>query len=102
MTCWLFNGKEYETGPSYMTISTLSSKNQTTLSAAVVKELKLTPGMRLRQRVEGKRIIIEPLDDVSTAFGALKPKRKFRSIAEETAGMESAIANESVRGERKS
>ena len=85
-----------------MTISTLSSKNQTTLSAAVVKELKLTPGMRLKQRVEGKRIILEPLDDVSTAFGALKPKRKFRSIAEETAGMESAVANESVQGERKS
>ena len=77
-----------------MTISTLSSKNQTTISAEFVKRLKLLPGVRLLQRVEGNRIIIEPLEDVSTAFGALKPRRKFRSVAEETDGMESAIGKE--------
>ena len=83
-----------------MTISTLSSKNQTTLSAEIVKSLKLVPGMRLRQSVEGKRIIIEPLEDVATAFGALKPKRKFRSIAEETEGMETGVGEEVAEGER--
>ena len=77
-----------------MTISTLSSKNQTTLSAEHVKRLKLLPGIRLKQWVEGNRIIIESLADVSTAFGAIKPKRKFRSIAEETEGMEAAIGKE--------
>ena len=77
-----------------MTISTLSSKNQTTLSAEFVKRLKLLPGIRLKQWVEGNRIIIEPLEDVSTAFGALKPGRKFRSVAEETEGMEAAVGRE--------
>jgi hypothetical protein len=83
-----------------MTISTLSSKNQTTISAAFVKALKLLPGAKLKQRVEGNRIIIEPLEDVSTAFGALKPKRKFRSIAEETEGMEAAVAEAVARKDR--
>jgi hypothetical protein len=82
-----------------MKISTLSSKNQTTLNADFVKRLNLLPGMRLKQSVEGNRLVIEPLADVSTAFGALKPKRKFRSIAEETEGMESAIGKET--GERR-
>jgi len=82
-----------------MTISTLSSKNQTTLGAEFVKSLKLQPGMRLKQSVEGNRIIIEPLEDVATAFGALKPKRKFRSIAEETEGMEAEIARDEAKGE---
>ena len=82
-----------------MTISTLSSKNQTTLSAEFVKRLKLLPGIRLKQWVEGNRIIIEPLEDVSTAFGALKPTRKFRSVAEETEGMEAAVGKEVAKSE---
>jgi len=80
-----------------MPISTLSSKNQTTLSAEFVKLLKLNPGMRLKQWVEGNRIILEPLEDVSTAFGALKPRRKFHSIKEETEGMEAAVGREVTR-----
>jgi hypothetical protein len=39
----------------------------------------------------------EILEDVSTAFGALKPRRKFRSIANETEGMETAIGREVAR-----
>jgi hypothetical protein len=56
--------------------------------------------MRLKQRVEANRIIIEPLEDVSTAFGALKPTRKFRSIAEETEGMEAAVGKEVAQSDR--
>jgi len=81
-----------------MTISTLSSKNQTTLSAEFVKQLKLAPGTRLKQWVEGNRVILEPIGDVSSAFGSLKPKRKFRSIAVETEAMESAIGTEGAQG----
>jgi bifunctional DNA-binding transcriptional regulator/antitoxin component of YhaV-PrlF toxin-antitoxin module len=81
-----------------MTISTLSSKHQTTLSAAIVKRLKLAPGTRLKQSVEGNRVILEPVQDVSTAFGALKPKRRFRSIREETEETELAIGKEVARG----
>jgi hypothetical protein len=79
-----------------MKISTLSSKNQTTLSADFVKQLGLAPGMRLKQWVEGNRIVIEPVGDVATAFGSLKPRRKFRSIAEEEEAIEDAIAQAGV------
>jgi hypothetical protein len=34
------------------------------------------------------------MSDISTAFGALKSKRKVVSIAEETAGMEKAIGKQ--------
>jgi hypothetical protein len=34
------------------------------------------------------------MEDVSTAFGALKPRRKFVSIEAETAAMERAVARQ--------
>jgi len=34
------------------------------------------------------------MPDISTAFGALKPKRKFVSIEEETESMEKAIGKQ--------
>jgi hypothetical protein len=34
------------------------------------------------------------MPDISTVFGALKPKRKFVSIEEETEGMEKAIGKQ--------
>jgi hypothetical protein len=74
-----------------MTISTLSPKNQTTLSVIVVRELKLRAGTRFKQTVENGKIILQPVPDVSTAFGALKSRKKFVSIEEETRGMEKAI-----------
>jgi hypothetical protein len=82
-----------------MAISTLSSKNQTTLRVEFVRALKLAPGARLKQWVEGNRIILEPIEDVSTAFGALKARRKFRSVKEETQAMEAAIGKEVARNE---
>ena len=77
-----------------MTISTLSPKNQTTLSMEFVRRLKLRAGMRLKQTIKDGKIILQPVPDVSTAFGALKPKRKFISIEEETEAAEKAIASE--------
>ena len=77
-----------------MTISTLSTKNQTTLSVEFVRRLKLRAGMRLKQSIENGKIVLQPVPDVSTAFGALKPKRKFVSIEEETEAAEKAIASE--------
>ena len=77
-----------------MTISTLSPKNQTTLSMTFVRQLKLRAGTRFKQTVENGKIILQPVPEVSTAFGALKPKRKFTSIEEETRGMENAVGRE--------
>jgi hypothetical protein len=81
-----------------MTVSTLSPKNQTTLNAKHLRELNLRPDVKLKQWVESGRIILEPLGTVSTAFGALKPKRKFTSIAEETKEMERAVGRQVARG----
>jgi hypothetical protein len=39
---------------------------------------------------------MKPAPDVSTAFGALKSKRKFTSIKEETEAAEKAIASENI------
>ena len=77
-----------------MTISTLSPKNQTTLSMEFVRRLNLRAGMRLKQTIKDGKIILQPVPDVSTAFGALKPKRKFTSIEEETEAAEKAMASE--------
>jgi hypothetical protein len=74
-----------------MTISTLSPKNQTTLSIEFVRRLKLKAGTRFQQTVRDGKIILDPIPDVMTAFGALKSKRKFVSIEEETRGMEKAV-----------
>lgn len=77
-----------------MTISTLSTKNQTTLSVEFVRRLKLRAGTRFKQTVEDGKIVLQPVPDVTTAFGAIKSKRKFMSIAEETEAAEKAIASE--------
>ena len=77
-----------------MTLSTLSPKNQTTVSAEFVRRLKLRAGTRFKQTIENGKIVLQPVPDVSTAFGALKTKRKFISIEEETKGMEKAVARE--------
>ena len=77
-----------------MVLSTLSTKNQTTLNIAFVRRLKLRTGMRLKQSIENGKIVLQPVPEVSTAFGALKPKQKFTSIEAETKGMEKAIGNQ--------
>ena len=77
-----------------MTISTLSTKNQTTLSVELVRRLNLRAGVRFKQTIENGKIVLQPVPDVSTAFGAFKSKRKFTSIAEETEAAERAIASE--------
>lgn len=77
-----------------MTFSIISPKNQTTLNARFLKSLGLHSGMRLKQWVENGKIILEPVGDVATAFGALKPKRRFSSIKEETVAMEQAVAQQ--------
>ena len=59
-----------------------------------VRQLKLRAGTRFKQTVENGKIILQPVPEVSTAFGALKAKRKFTSIEEETREMENAVGRE--------
>jgi hypothetical protein len=76
-----------------MTTSTLSPKNQTTLSVAFVRQLKLRAGTKFKQTVENGKIILQPIPTAASAFGSLKPRRKFVSIQAETEGMEKALGH---------
>ena len=81
-----------------MNLSTISPKLQTTIAADIVRRLHLRAGQRLNQFVDKKRIVLEPVEDVATAFGALKSKRPFTSIKAETDATEAAVAKQ-VRAE---
>jgi hypothetical protein len=74
-----------------MTTSTLSRKNQTTINVDFVRKLNLQAGTRFRQSLEKGRIVLQPLSPLSSAFGSLKPRRRFVSIRAETQGMEKAV-----------
>jgi len=81
-----------------MNLSTLSPKLQTTISADIVRRLHLRAGQRLNQFVDDKqRIVLEPVEDVKTAFGALKSKRKFTGVQAETDAMEAAVAKQVIK-----
>jgi hypothetical protein len=75
-----------------MTTSTLSPKNQTTLNVDFIRRLKLRAGSKFKQTLEEGRIVLQPISDSSSAFGSLRPGRKFVSIGAETQGMERAVA----------
>ena len=79
-----------------MVISTLSSKNQTTVGMECVKLLGLVAGVRFKQWVEGNRLILEPLPDVMSCYGSLKKPDQFGTMTpkEEEAAMEMAVARE--------
>jgi hypothetical protein len=85
-----------------MTTSTLSRKNQTTLNVEFVRKLNLRAGVRLKQSLENGRIILQPIPNASTAFGSLRPKRKFVSIDAETKAMERAVGKENGTKKRRS
>lgn len=77
-----------------MIITTLSQKHQTTVSIEHVKKLGLVAGMKFKQWVEGNRIILEPIPDVMTGFGAFsKPSNlEGMSLKEEEEAMEMAVS----------
>jgi hypothetical protein len=83
-----------------MVISTLSAKNQTTLAIELVRSLNLAPGARFKQWVEGNRIVLEPIDDIMTAYGSLKSSAPSASIADETEAAEISIAKDAMKSMR--
>jgi hypothetical protein len=85
-----------------MTTSTLSPKNQTTLSVEFVRKLNLRAGARFNQTLENGKIVLQPIASASTAFGSLRPKRRFVSIEHETRAMERAVGREKAARSRKS
>ena len=55
----------------YMTQTKISKAFQTTISAEAIRMLGLRPGQRVNQIVEGKRLILELVEDVDALAGSL-------------------------------
>lgn len=60
------------------TVITVTSKNQVTLPAKVVKKLDLGPGRKLLMRERGSQIILEPQGDLLTRMQKHWPKVKVK------------------------
>ncbi|MEA3207161.1 MAG: hypothetical protein QOE70_218 [Chthoniobacter sp.] len=82
-----------------MWVSTLSSKNQTTVNADLVRLLGLRPGTRLRQWVEDNCIVLAPVEDIDTAYGAFVSKHKAaESFEQERKLMQKSVGEQVVAG----
>ena len=83
-----------------MIVTTMSGKNQTTIAKELVEFFGLKAGAKLRQCRDEHRIIIEPIGDVMSAFGALKSKIPMASIQEETEAAEHGMAEDAMKSMR--
>ena len=63
-----------------VTQTKISKAFQTTISAKAIRLLGLRPGQRVNQIVEGKRLILELLEDVDALAGSLGKGKGTRSI----------------------
>ncbi len=79
-----------------MIITTLSPKHQTTVYMEHVKILGWEAGTRLKQWVEGNRIIMEPVPELTDSFGVFSkpPGMTELSLREEKEAIEVAIASD--------
>ena len=60
-----------------MAIGTLTSKGQITIPHDIREELRLREGQRLEFRVDGTRLVLEPLtNDLRKLKGIVKSRRK--------------------------
>jgi bifunctional DNA-binding transcriptional regulator/antitoxin component of YhaV-PrlF toxin-antitoxin module len=65
-----------------MTQTKISKAFQTTISAEAIRRLGLRPGQRMNQIVEGKRLILELVEDVDALAGSLGKGKKTHSLDE--------------------
>ena len=71
----------------FMTQTKISKAFQTTISAEAIRALVLRPGQRVNQIVEGKRLILELVEDSDALAGSLGKGKRTRSVEEmRTAG----------------
>lgn len=76
----------------FMTRTKISKAFQTTISAEAIRMLGLRPGQRVNQIVEGKRLILEPVEDVDALAGSLGKGKRARSIEEMNAAARKGMA----------
>ena len=75
-----------------MTQTKISKAYQTTLSAEAIRALGLRPGMRVNQFIEGKRLVLEPVEDVEQLAGSLGKSKRGASVSEIKASARRRIA----------
>ena len=63
-----------------MTTTKISKAFQTTLSAEAIRLLRLRPGQRVTQIVEGNRLVLEPVEDAHGLAGSLGTGKRTPSI----------------------
>ena len=65
-----------------MTQTKISKAFQTTISAEAIRLLGLRPGQRVNQIVEGKRLIMEVVEDAAALAGSLQKAKRRHSVRE--------------------
>ena len=81
-----------------MTQTKISKAFQTTLSAEAIRSLRLRPGQRLNQIVDGNRLILEPVEDVDALAGSLGKGKKVHSVEEIKEAAKKGIARAGAAG----
>lgn len=65
-----------------MTQTKISKAYQVAISAEAIRVLGLRPGMRVRQIIDGRRLILEPVEEVDALAGSLSAGKCSRSVEE--------------------
>jgi bifunctional DNA-binding transcriptional regulator/antitoxin component of YhaV-PrlF toxin-antitoxin module len=82
----------------FMTSTKISKAFQTTISAEAIRRLGLRPGQRVNQIVDGKRLILEPVEDVDALAGSLGKGKRTHSVDEMKAAARKGIAKAGAAG----
>jgi len=82
----------------FMTQTKISKAFQTTISAEAIRMLGFRPGRRVNQIVEGKRLILELVEDAEALAGSLGNGKRGHSIEEMKAAGKKGIAKAGAAG----
>jgi len=82
----------------HMTQTKISKAYQTTISAEAIRLLGLRPGQRVNQIVEGKRLILELVEDVDALAGSLGRGKVAHSIEEMKAAARKGVTKAGAAG----
>jgi bifunctional DNA-binding transcriptional regulator/antitoxin component of YhaV-PrlF toxin-antitoxin module len=85
-----------------MTQTKISKAFQTTISAEAIRMLGLRPGQRVNQIVDGKRLILELVEDVDALAGSLGMGKRGHSVEEMKVAGKEAITKAGAAGLEKS
>jgi bifunctional DNA-binding transcriptional regulator/antitoxin component of YhaV-PrlF toxin-antitoxin module len=82
----------------FMTQTKISKAFQTTISAEAIRALGLQPGQRVNQIVEGKRLVLEVVEDADALAGSLGKGKRAHAVDEIKAAGRTAMAKAGAAG----